>query len=115
MSTTFIDILVEILIKKLYNMDKFFEVKRYIKRVIIVICAILGMIVGVALGEALVSTPYLSWLSIGGEIGLKSPITIDLNFLQFTVGLWCKINIAGVLCMVVFALLAQQIVRITKL
>lgn len=87
----------------------------YMRRIVIVICAILGMIVGVALGAALASTPYLSWLSIGGEIGLKSPITIDLNFLQFTVGFWCKINVAGVLCMVVFALLAQQIARIIKL
>ncbi len=85
------------------------------KRVIVIIFAILGMIVGVTLGEALVANPYLSWLSLGGEIGLKNPVTIDLNFLQFTIGFWCKVNIAGVLCMVAFALISHQIARIIKI
>ncbi len=85
------------------------------RRFVIIVFAILGMIVGVALGEAFASVPYLSWLSLGGEIGLKNPVTIDLNFLQFTIGFWCKINIAGVLCMVVFALISHQIARIIKI
>ena len=85
------------------------------RRIIVIIFAIIGMIVGIGIGEALAGSSYLSWLSLGGEIGLKTPITLDLNFMQFTIGLWCKINIAGVFCMVIFALLAHQIVRIIKL
>ena len=40
------------------------------KKVIVIICAILGMIVGVAIGEVTSFVDYLKWLSIGGEIGL---------------------------------------------
>ncbi len=85
------------------------------RKFIIIIFCVLGMIVGIAIGESLAGVPALSWLSLGGELGFKTPLTVDLNFLQFTLGIWCKVNIAGVIGMVLFALLSRFVVRWVKL
>lgn len=85
------------------------------KRVIVVVCAILGMIVGVGIGEAVSSIPYLQWLSIGGEIGFANPIVLDLNFLKITFGIWCKISVGGVIFLLIFALVSQWVTRWLKL
>lgn len=85
------------------------------KKVIVIICAILGMIVGVAIGEVTSFVDYLKWLSIGGEIGLAEPIVLDLSFLKITFGIWCKISVGGVIFMLIFAFLSQKITRWLKL
>lgn len=85
------------------------------RKCLIIIFAILGMIVGVAVGEAVAAVPYLNWLSIGGQIGVRNPITIDLNFMQFTVGIWCKVTVCGVIFMVIFAFLSKQICKWLKI
>lgn len=85
------------------------------KKVIVIICAILGMIVGVAFGEAFSQVPYLSFLSIGGEIGFTEPIVLDLSFLKLTFGIWCKISVGGVIFMLLFALISQKITKWLKL
>ena len=79
------------------------------RKTLIIIFCILGMIVGVALGEYLAYIPALKFLSIGGEIGIKSPVVIDLVFMQFTIGFWIKISICGVICMVIFAFIAKAL------
>ena len=79
------------------------------KKVVVIICAILGMIVGVAVGESLKGVHALSWLSIGGAFGLQNPVTIDLSFIQFTIGFWCKVSICGVIFLVLFAFLSKKI------
>lgn len=79
------------------------------KKAIVIICAILGMIVGVAVGESLKGVHALSWLSIGGAFGLQNPVTIDLSFIQFTIGFWCKVSICGVIFLVLFAFLSKKI------
>ena len=85
------------------------------RKVIVIIFAILGMIIGCAVGEYCSGVSFLSWLALGGEIGLKTPITVDLNFLQFTIGFWCKISIGGVIGMVIFALIAHEVCRLLQL
>jgi hypothetical protein len=84
------------------------------KGIIIIFC-ILGMIVGVALGEYLATIPALKFLAIGGEIGVKTPIVIDLVFMQFTLGIWIKISICGVICMVIFACISKMVVSWLKI
>ena len=84
------------------------------KRIIVIICAILGMIVGVAIGEATAGVEYLKWLAIGGELGFTEPIVLDLSFLKLTFGIWCKVSIGGVLFMIIFALVSQKVVRWLK-
>ena len=79
------------------------------KKAVVIICAILGMIVGVAVGESLKGIHALSWLSIGGAFGLQNPVTVDLSFIQFTVGFWCKVSICGVIFLILFAFLSKKI------
>ncbi|MEG0873254.1 MAG: DUF4321 domain-containing protein [Clostridia bacterium] len=79
------------------------------KKSIIVLFGVLGMIMGVALGEIAKSIEWLKWLAIGGEIGFKTPITLDLSFIQFTLGFWCKVSICGVICLVAFAFIAKKV------
>lgn len=85
------------------------------KKIIVIIFAVLGMIVGGAFGDAATTIDSLKWLSIGGELGFKNPIVLDLNFLQFTIGFWCKINLAGVLGMVIFALASKKVLDWLKI
>lgn len=85
------------------------------RRFIVIVSAILGMIVGVSVGESLKGIGFLNFLSIGGAFGFQNPITIDLSFMQFTIGIWCKVSICGVICMVLFALLAKVILGWLKI
>lgn len=86
------------------------------KRTIIIVCCILGMIVGVTLGEYLAAlTPALKFLALGGQIGVKTPFVVDLLFMQFTFGLWLKVNICGVICMVIFACISKVILGWLKI
>lgn len=81
------------------------------KKIIIIIFAIFGGIIGTVLGNLAANIPQLSFLSIGGEIGTKTPIILDLSFMQLTFGIWLKINIAGILF---FILLAISSIKVTK-
>lgn len=80
------------------------------RKAIIIIFCILGMVVGLAVGEAFSSVSYLSWLNFGGEIGISTPVVLDLAFLQFTIGFWIKVTVAGVIGMVSFGLLSRVVV-----
>lgn len=85
------------------------------KGIIIVFC-VLGMIVGVALGEYLAALiPALKFLAIGGEIGIQNPIIIDLVFMELTFGFWLKISLCGVICMVIFALIGKEVTKWLKI
>ncbi len=83
------------------------------KAIIIILCA-LGMIVGVIVGEQMAGTS-LNWLSIGGNIGLEDPLLLDLGVIELTLGFWCRINIGGVIGLVIFALLSKWITSWLKI
>jgi len=77
------------------------------KTVILILC-ILGLIVGVFVGEACAGTQF-NWLSLGGSIGFENPLVLNLKVIVLTIGFWCKINIGGVIGLVLFAILAKWI------
>lgn len=79
------------------------------RKVVIIVFCVLGMIVGIAFGEAVAGVKFLNFLAIGGQIGLKTPLTVDLSFLQFTIGIWCKVSIGGVIGMVLFAFIGKVV------
>ena len=83
------------------------------KAIIIILCA-LGMIVGVIVGQQMAGTS-LDWLSIGGNIGLEDPLLLDLGVTELTLGFWCRINIGGVIGLVLFALLSKWITSWLKI
>jgi len=86
------------------------------RKIVIIIFCVLGMIVGVALGEYLAAlTPALKFLSLGGDIGIQNPIVIDLIFMQFTFGFWIKISLCGVICMVIFAFIGKAVASWLKI
>lgn len=84
------------------------------RRFLTIVFALLGMIVGLFVGPAFKAVDFLSWLAIGGEFGIANPIVLNLEFMQITFGLWCKVNIAGVLFAIIFALLGHEILRKLK-
>ncbi len=79
------------------------------KRTMIIIFCILGMVVGTAVAQATAGVSMLRFLSIGGEIGIKTPFTIDLQFLQFTIGFWIKVTVGGVIGMVLFGFISKVV------
>ena len=79
------------------------------KRAIIIIFCILGMVVGTAVAQATVGISALKFLSIGGEIGIKTPFTIDLQFLEFMIGFWIKVTVGGVIGMVLFGFISKVV------
>ncbi len=85
------------------------------KQILTIIIVIMGGIIGVALGDMCSTIKGLSWLAIGGEIGFKDPLVVNLSFLEFTIGIWCKINIAGVIGLLSFALVSRKVLKWAKI
>ena len=67
------------------------------KTVIKVITIFAGIILGGYLGELALSVPALSFLSAGKELGLTSPLVLDLNIIKLTFAFTVKLNVAGIL------------------
>ena len=67
------------------------------KTVIKIITIFAGIILGGYLGELTLSVPALSFLAAGKELGLTSPVVLDLNIIKLTFAFTVKLNIAGIL------------------
>ncbi|MBQ8043347.1 MAG: DUF4321 domain-containing protein [Clostridia bacterium] len=67
------------------------------KTVIKVITIFAGIILGGYLGELALSVPALSFLAAGKELGLTSPLVLDLNIIKLSFAFTVKLNIAGIL------------------
>lgn len=67
------------------------------KTVIKIITIFAGIILGGYLGELAVSVPALSFLAAGKELGLTSPLVLDLNIIKLSFAFTVKLNIAGIL------------------
>ena len=68
------------------------------KNVIVLILFILcGLVVGGLIGELTKDISFLNWLSYGQSFGLTEPLTLDLGVMQLTLGLMVKINISGII------------------
>lgn len=78
--------------------------------VLLVILA--GLVVGSLLGE-LIASMSSGWiqdvLTRGPSIGLAPPATLDLRFLALTFGLVVKVNVVGVLGIVIAALALRRL------
>ncbi|MNP35726.1 hypothetical protein D3C76_1290730 [compost metagenome] len=85
------------------------------KQILTVILIIMGGILGTAVGDVCINANGLQWLAIGGTIGLKEPVIVSLSFLEVTFGFWCKLNIGGVLGLVLFAFLSSKVTKWVKL
>ena len=61
------------------------------------------------------SVNFLSWLALGGQIGFSEPVVLDLNVIELTLGFWCKINIGGVIGLIVFAFISKWLTKWLKI
>jgi hypothetical protein len=86
-------------------------VRRSIGLVLLIIVA--GLVVGSLLGELLGGLVPQGWthdlFTRGPTIGLREPATLDLRFLSVTFGLFLKVNLVGVLGIVIAALVLRKV------
>ena len=60
-------------------------------------------------GEFAKQVDFLWWLSYGQEVGLTSPISLDLSVITLTFGMTFKINIASIIGMAVAIFIYRKI------
>jgi hypothetical protein len=79
---------------------------------VVLLVVVAGLVVGSLLGELLgsLSSGWVQeFFTRGPSIGLTSPATLDLRFLAITFGLVFKVNIVGVLGIVIAALALRRL------
>ena len=80
---------------------------------LILLVIIVGLVVGSLLGELLGSMLPAGWgqelIARGPTIGLTTPATLDLRFLSLTFGLLLKVNLAGLIGVVIAALALRKL------
>ncbi len=85
------------------------------KKIFAILFIVIMTMLGCIIGESLASSSYLSWLSIGGNIGFQEPFILDLAFLELTFGIWCKINVCGVLFLIIGSMLSSKMTKWVKI
>lgn len=79
---------------------------------VVILVVVAGLVVGSLLGELLggLTSGWLQeFFTKGPSIGLTSPATLDLRFLALTFGLVFKVNVVGVLGIVIAALALRRL------
>jgi hypothetical protein len=79
---------------------------------VVILVVVAGLVVGSLLGEllgGLTSGSLHEFFTKGPSIGLTSPATLDLRFLALTFGLVFKVNVVGVLGIVVAAVALRRL------
>lgn len=77
--------------------------------VIKIITIFAGIILGGYLGELALNVPALSFLAAGKELGLTSPLVLDLNIMKLTFAFTVKLNIAGILGFIVSLIIVKKV------
>jgi hypothetical protein len=80
---------------------------------LVVLIVLAGLVVGSLLGELVGSLLPAGWiqdlLTRGPTIGLTTPATLDLRFLSVTFGLVLKVNLVGVVGIVLAAVALRRL------
>lgn len=80
---------------------------------LLLLVLIAGLAIGSLFGELIGGLVPSGWpselLTRGPTIGLTSPATVDLRFLSFTFGVALKVNLVGVVGVVVAALTLRRL------
>ena len=79
------------------------------KTVIKIITIFAGIILGGYLGELALSVPALKFLAVGKELGLTSPLVLDLSIIKLTLALTIKLNIAGIIGLIVSLFIVKKV------
>jgi uncharacterized protein DUF4321 len=77
--------------------------------VVVVAGLVVGSLLGELLGSLLPAGRFQDLITRGPTIGLTPPATLDLRFLTFTLGLSLKVNLVGVIGIVIAALTLRRL------
>lgn len=75
---------------------------------VLIIFILCGLVIAGLLGELAQGVTWLNWLSYGQSFGLSNPVTLDLGVVQLTVGLMFKINISGIIGIIISVFLYRK-------
>lgn len=78
-------------------------------RITFILILISGLVIGGLLGDTLGNIPMLSWLNYGKQIGLNPPLSLDLSFFTLQLGMTIKLNIAGIIGMLISIIVYKKI------
>ncbi len=80
---------------------------------LVLLVVVAGLVIGSLLGELLGSLLPSGWMrdffTRGPSIGLTTPATLDLRFLSVTFGLVFKVNLVGVVGIVIAAVTLRRL------
>lgn len=71
----------------------------------------IGIVTGSMVADMTSGIPALSWLSYGLDFEMKSPLVLDLNVLELTLGISVRITISTMIFTVLSLLLGKLIIR----
>ncbi|MCC8097309.1 MAG: DUF4321 domain-containing protein [Eubacterium sp.] len=69
--------------------------------IVFIIVMLSGLIIGGFLGDVASGISGLGFLNYGQEVGLTSPLVLDLIIIKLQLGLTLKFTIAGIIGMVI--------------
>lgn len=75
--------------------------------IILLLFVLCGLVLGGLLGELTKGTG-LNWLSYGQSFGISDPLKLDLGIFQLTLGFMFKINISGIIGLIVAIILYRK-------
>lgn len=76
---------------------------------ILIILMLTGFVLGTFIAQLTSDISGLTWLSFGDTFGFSNPITLDLGMLVLTFGLTIHISIAGIIGLLLAALIYRFI------
>lgn len=71
----------------------------------------IGIVTGSMVAEMTAKFPSMSWLSYGLDFGMKTPLVLDLNVLELTLGISVKITISTIIFTILSLLLGKLIIK----
>ena len=78
-------------------------------KITLLLILLAGLVIGGFLGDWLSSYPMFSFLSYGKAFGLTSPLVLDLNVFQLTFGFTARLNLAGIIGIVIAFVLYRKL------
>ncbi len=82
------------------------------KHFLTIVLLLSGLVMGVLLGELATSVSALSFLNFGFDFGMAQPVVLNLGIMKLTLGFWMKLNIAGVIGLVLAAVISNKLIRV---
>lgn len=67
-----------------------------------------GLVIGGFLGDWLSTYPSFAFLNYGKTFGLTSPFILDMNVIQLTFGFTARLNLAGIIGVVIAFILYRR-------